>query len=267
MWWRDSPASSGPGPHRHADLRGDQDLVPPAVEHLADDLLGRARRVDVGGVDEVHAVVEALVDLATRLLHAGRADGREAALATERHGAHGERGNHQAGTAERTVLHPPTIPSGAGSSRLGARRSLGPGGSVPRPRVKRGKRARRKGAAMSTATFTRTDAEIQQDVIDELRWDARLQPNNIAVAVRQGVVTLAGWVDNYTKRWLAERAAHRVRGGQGGRQRHRGTAADRRATAGLRDRRGRGSGAGMGCVRPHRAHRRDRREQLGHVAR
>jgi osmotically-inducible protein OsmY len=65
---------------------------------------------------------------------------------------------------------------------------------------------------MSTATLTRTDAEIQQDVIDELRWDARLQPNNIAVAVRQGVVTLAGWVDNYTKRWLAERAVHRVRG-------------------------------------------------------
>jgi osmotically-inducible protein OsmY len=65
---------------------------------------------------------------------------------------------------------------------------------------------------MNTATFTRTDSEIQQDVIDELHWDARLQPNNIAVAVRQGVVTLAGWVDNYTKRWLAERDAHRVRG-------------------------------------------------------
>lgn len=35
---------------------------------------------------------------------------------------------------ERAVLQPLTLPSGAGSSRLGARRSLGPGGAVPRPR-------------------------------------------------------------------------------------------------------------------------------------
>jgi osmotically-inducible protein OsmY len=65
---------------------------------------------------------------------------------------------------------------------------------------------------MSTETFTRADPDIHRDVVEELRWDARLQPNNIAVAVRQGVVTLAGWVDSYPKKWTAERAAHRVRG-------------------------------------------------------
>ncbi|MER7006418.1 BON domain-containing protein [Dactylosporangium sp. NPDC000555] len=65
---------------------------------------------------------------------------------------------------------------------------------------------------MSTATFTRADADIERDVIEELRWDSRLQPNAIAVGVHNGVVTLAGWVDNYPKKWAAERAAHRIRG-------------------------------------------------------
>jgi osmotically-inducible protein OsmY len=32
------------------------------------------------------------------------------------------------------------------------------------------------------------------------------------VVVKDGVVTLTGWVDSYTKRWAAENAAHRVRG-------------------------------------------------------
>ena len=65
---------------------------------------------------------------------------------------------------------------------------------------------------MATATETRTDAQIQADVLAELKWDARVQPNEIGVAVKDGVVTLTGWVDSYTKRWAAEDAAHRVRG-------------------------------------------------------
>jgi osmotically-inducible protein OsmY len=58
----------------------------------------------------------------------------------------------------------------------------------------------------------RTDEQIQQDVMAELKWDARLQPNEIGVIVKDGVVTLTGWVDSYIKRWAAEDAAHRVRG-------------------------------------------------------
>ena len=68
---------------------------------------------------------------------------------------------------------------------------------------------------MATATVTRagarTDEEIQRDVLNELKWDPRLQPNEIGVIAKDGVVTLTGWVDSYTKRWAAEEAAHRVR--------------------------------------------------------
>ena len=65
---------------------------------------------------------------------------------------------------------------------------------------------------MATATMTRTDEQIQQDVLEELKWDARVLPNEIGVAVKGGIVTLTGWVDTYTKKWAAEDAAHRVRG-------------------------------------------------------
>jgi osmotically-inducible protein OsmY len=63
-----------------------------------------------------------------------------------------------------------------------------------------------------SAETTRTDAGIQRDVLDELKWDARVQPNEIGVAVKDGIVALTGWVDSYTKRWAAEEAALRVRG-------------------------------------------------------
>ena len=66
---------------------------------------------------------------------------------------------------------------------------------------------------MATApTTARTDEQIQRDVIDELKWDARVQPNEIGVAVKDGIVTLTGWVDNFTKKWAAEEAAKRVPG-------------------------------------------------------
>jgi len=65
---------------------------------------------------------------------------------------------------------------------------------------------------MATATMTRTDEQIQLDVLEELKWDARVHPNEIGVAVKDGVATLTGWVDSYTKKWAAEEAAHRVHG-------------------------------------------------------
>ena len=43
-------------------------------------------------------------------------------------------------------------------------------------------------------------------------WEPRVQAPEIGVAVKDGVVTLTGWVDSFTKRWAAEEAAHRVRG-------------------------------------------------------
>jgi len=65
---------------------------------------------------------------------------------------------------------------------------------------------------MAVMTETKTDQEIQRNVLDELKWDARVQPNEIGVAVKEGIVTLTGWVDSYTKKWAAEEAAHRVKG-------------------------------------------------------
>ena len=65
---------------------------------------------------------------------------------------------------------------------------------------------------MATATIIRKDEQIQQDVLAELKWDARVQPNEIGVSVKDGIVTLTGWVDSFLKKWSAEEAALRVRG-------------------------------------------------------
>jgi len=65
---------------------------------------------------------------------------------------------------------------------------------------------------MTTATATRTDDQIQKDVLNELKWDPRVQSTEIGVAVKDGIVTLTGWVNSYTKKWVAEEIAHRVRG-------------------------------------------------------
>ena len=65
---------------------------------------------------------------------------------------------------------------------------------------------------MATATLVRSDQELQKDVLAELKWDAQVQPNEIGVSVKDGVVTLTGWVDSYLKKWSAEDTAHRVSG-------------------------------------------------------
>jgi osmotically-inducible protein OsmY len=60
------------------------------------------------------------------------------------------------------------------------------------------------------AVSSRTDEEIQRDVLEELKWDTRVRPNEIGVAVKDGIVTLTGWVDSYMKKVAAEEVAHRV---------------------------------------------------------
>jgi osmotically-inducible protein OsmY len=62
------------------------------------------------------------------------------------------------------------------------------------------------------AVSLHTDQEIQRDVLDELKWDMRVQPNEVGVAVKDGIVTLTGWVDSYLKKVAAEDAAHRIHG-------------------------------------------------------
>jgi len=58
----------------------------------------------------------------------------------------------------------------------------------------------------------RTDTDVQQDVLEELRWEPSLRNDDIAVAVRAGVITLAGYVDSFLDKWKAERVASRVKG-------------------------------------------------------
>ena len=58
----------------------------------------------------------------------------------------------------------------------------------------------------------KTDAELQQDVMNELKWEPTVKAAEIGVAVKDGVVTLSGYVDSYVKKWAAERAAARVFG-------------------------------------------------------
>ncbi len=43
----------------------------------------------------------------------------------------------------------------------------------------------------------RTDEDIQRDVLEESKWDRRVRPNEIGVVVKDGIVTLTGWVDSY----------------------------------------------------------------------
>lgn len=61
----------------------------------------------------------------------------------------------------------------------------------------------------------RSDSEIKKDVEDELRWDPTIDATDIAVAVKDGVVTLSGFVRSYAHKWQAERDAKRVAGVQG----------------------------------------------------
>lgn len=66
---------------------------------------------------------------------------------------------------------------------------------------------------MSTAaTRTKIDSVIQQEVIQELKWDTRVDASEIGVAVNNGVVMLSGNVDGYAKKIAAQEAAHRVAG-------------------------------------------------------
>lgn len=58
----------------------------------------------------------------------------------------------------------------------------------------------------------KTDIQIQKDVMDELRWTPLLNSSEIGVAVKDGVVTLSGIVDTYSKKMEAEKAAANVAG-------------------------------------------------------
>lgn len=58
----------------------------------------------------------------------------------------------------------------------------------------------------------KTDSQIQQDVMDQLKWEPFLNASQIGVAVKNGIVTLSGQVDSYAKKLAAENATKKIAG-------------------------------------------------------
>ncbi|MGA3121206.1 MAG: BON domain-containing protein [Polyangiaceae bacterium] len=60
--------------------------------------------------------------------------------------------------------------------------------------------------------MTKTDNQLKHDIEEELRWDPKVNANQIGVSVDNGAVTLLGAVDTYPQKWAAEDATKRVFG-------------------------------------------------------
>ncbi|WP_029632161.1 BON domain-containing protein [Zavarzinella formosa] len=61
----------------------------------------------------------------------------------------------------------------------------------------------------------KTDAQLQKDVMDEIKWEPSTTAAQIGVSASNGVVTLNGVVATYAEKWAVERAAQRVEGVKG----------------------------------------------------
>lgn len=65
-------------------------------------------------------------------------------------------------------------------------------------------------------SWFRTDSSIKKDVEDEIKYDPSIiDDSHIAVAVKDGIVTLTGFVKRYMDSYYAEKAAKRVSGVNG----------------------------------------------------
>jgi osmotically-inducible protein OsmY len=58
----------------------------------------------------------------------------------------------------------------------------------------------------------KTDSQLKSDVMSEIAWEPTVHSDSIAVTVRDGVVTLAGRLENLADKHAVERAARRVSG-------------------------------------------------------
>jgi osmotically-inducible protein OsmY len=69
---------------------------------------------------------------------------------------------------------------------------------------------------MATKTQTKSDNSLRDDVLLELKWDPKISSaSDIAVAVKDGVVTLSGFVPSFWEKDAAEQAVKRVYGVRG----------------------------------------------------
>jgi osmotically-inducible protein OsmY len=65
---------------------------------------------------------------------------------------------------------------------------------------------------MSTASMTDADVRTRDAVLRQLEWDPEIDAGGVGVTAKRGVVTLTGYIDSYSGKLAAERAAKRVRG-------------------------------------------------------
>ena len=61
----------------------------------------------------------------------------------------------------------------------------------------------------------RTDEDVKRDVENELKWDSDIDSSYLGVAVKDGVVTLSGFVRSFRQKRKAEEDATRVDGVKG----------------------------------------------------
>lgn len=60
--------------------------------------------------------------------------------------------------------------------------------------------------------MTKSDAQLQTDIEQELKWDPSVGRGEIGVACKDAVVTLSGQVESFAQKYAAMRAAERVTG-------------------------------------------------------
>ena len=58
----------------------------------------------------------------------------------------------------------------------------------------------------------KTDQQLRTDVLDQLKWEPSIHEEEIATAVKSGVVTLSGHVSSYAEKYAAVRAIERLHG-------------------------------------------------------
>ena len=65
---------------------------------------------------------------------------------------------------------------------------------------------------VATTTLTDVDLRIRDAVTRQLEWDPRVDASAVGITAKDGAVTLTGYIDSYSGKLAAERAAKRVHG-------------------------------------------------------
>jgi len=66
--------------------------------------------------------------------------------------------------------------------------------------------------AMTTNTMTKTDVDLKDDILSELKWEPMVNEAGVGVIVKDGIVSLNGAVNSWAEKVAVERATQRVAG-------------------------------------------------------